>query len=555
MIPKGPILLAVLAAGLLTTAGTRAQIPEQMPALGTTDAAADLAREILSTVEPDSRIAVRPLRGSQSNLTSGVARDLYEAVLNALFKASSGNHTILTRERLSQVYETCEEFFTCGDYAARLESARADVEVQCAASPGPKQVRLFCSAVEIETTVTVGRGHAVFPLSALSPARDWAQAMAGLAADLNGSVALPGSLEQVHIIDQTTGTHTDFAALLSNKLRFELGRRMTLRQGDLVDAAQARRQLGYEDEPLPVFPGYSLRGVIWPAGEDRLTLTVDLNHDGRTLALATTDIAADSIPEHLQNGTGDVNGRVSASARAIVSDRLDHRSAIRAATNLARARLIAQALGMPGPIVDQIATEADATQALGDALERGLPYDEVLEILEHADSDGSISVHLTGRIAPVGHNGAPDIRAALSRNVYEAGDPISLTLSTDQPARIGIFAWGADNRVVRLYPADGIAAPDLAAGEAVTLPAPSEDRQIQSSPLVLKGKENAEDHEMLILVASSGAIDFATLAPALGQSAAETSAKATEGAAFFQALVGLGMTDKSILALPYQIRE
>ncbi|MBO6836241.1 MAG: hypothetical protein JJ878_21570 [Alphaproteobacteria bacterium] len=552
MMVKGPILIAA-AAGLLATAAT-AQVPGTQPVLGATGTAAGLAQDILSTVEPGSRVALRPLRGTASNLTSGVARDLYEAVLDGLFEASGGAHTILTRERLNQVYDTCEEFFTCGDYAARLEAARAEVEVQCAASPGVERVRLFCSAVDIETTVTVGRGSGDFPLASLAPAQDWAQAMAGIAAELNAAVALPGSLGRAHIIDQTTGTHTDFAALLTNKLRFELGRRMTLRQGDLVDTVQARRQLGYEDEPLPVFPAYVLNGVIWPAGESRVTLTVDLNHDGRTLALASVDIARDSIPVQFRESASP-NGLVSASAQAIPSARLDRQSAIRAATNLARARLIAQAMGTQGPAVGMIATEADATQALGDALSLGMPYDEVLEVLEPADTDGRISVHLTGRVAPVGRNSGPDIRAALSRSIYETGDAIALTISSDRAARIGIFAWGADNRVVRVYPVDGIAAPELMAGDAVTLPAAAEDRQIQSAPLELDDIDNPEDHEMLILIAADQTLAFETLAPPLGADAQETAARATDGAGFFQALAAHDLSAVTILALPYQIRE
>lgn len=516
--------------------------------------AMSLSQTLLSTVDEDQKIAVRPLRGPDSNLTERLARDIYEAMLDGLFQASNGRHAIMTRERLLQVYETCEEFFSCGDMTARLEAARADVEIQCTASPGPNVVRLSCSAVQIETTVTVGRGSAEFPLTVFIQGQDWQNAIADIAAQLNRGIEAPGNMGSVSLIDQRTGSNTVFVSLLGNKLRFELGRRMTQRQSDSINEARARQQLGYEDEALPDFPSYHLHGTLWQAGDDRVTLTVEARYNGRTIAMSSADIAAADIPDHMQLETVGTDIAVTAEAEAVVSSRLDADSAKRAAMNLARARLVAQALGVDAPSVGAITTEADATRALGDVLRHGIPYDEQVEVLSEPDSD-RIVLRLTGRVKPVSTLEAPDLRAALNQPVFEVDEDIQLALTGAGGTHIALFAWGADNRVVRVYPTAEIAAPRLRDGEPLLLPAEDEGRSFQSAPMPLSGLDNPEDHELFLVVASKNPMDWESLAPVMGESVEDTMTKARTGRSFLQALSERDLSRATIRALPYQIRE
>lgn len=551
MTPRSVILasafLPLLAMPLHAQEGDGPDVASLAPAL-------TLSHGLIATVEEDLKVALRPLRGPDSNVTERLARDLYEAMLDGLFQASGGRHTIMTRERLLQVYETCEEFFSCGDMTARLAAARADVEVQCVASPGPNFVRLSCSAVQIETTVTVGRGSADFPLTAFAQGQDWQNAIADIAAQLNTGIEAPGNMGSVALIDQRTGTSTVFATMLGNKLRFELGRRMTQRRTADINEARARIQLGHEEAALPDFPSYGLHGVLWQAGEDRVTLTVEARFNGRTVAMSSADIAATTIPEHLQIEIAGPEAAIEATAEAVVSARLDPDSARRAAMNLARARVIAQALGVAAPALGSIATEADATRALGEALRHGIPYDERVETLGLEGGD-RVVIRLTARVKPVAQREEPVLDAALNQPVFETGEAIRLTLSGTRDAHIGLFAWGADNRVVRVYPVPGIPAPRLVGNTPIHLPEAAEDRSFQSAPLPLTGIDNPEDHEMFLVVASRTPLDWESLAPPLGASVEETMANARTGEAFLQALSERDLSRATIRALPYQIRE
>lgn len=522
-----------------------------LPGAAMADPALDLGAALLSTVPAGHRVALRPLRGPDSVLDPATARTLYEEVLTGLFAAAQARHTILPRERLSQVYETCEEFFTCGDLATRLEAARADVEVQCAAAPRADAVALYCSAIHIETATTAGRGNAVFPRAGLAPGLTWSDAATDTARQLDAAMSVPGDIARVTVIDQRSGRQTPLGQLIGSRLRADLARRMTVRLAETEAEAAARAQLG-GDDTVPNTPRYTLRGVLWAAGPARMVLSVEALHDERVAAMAQADLDRAALPADLTETGGGAVDADTVRGEALVSAALDARAAFRAARNLARARRIAQAIGLPAPPLTRVATEAEAAVVLAEALAHGIPFGERFESLATPLEQARIAVDLTARVRAL--TGTGQLDAALDRAIYAAGAPIRLTLDARTALHIGVFAWGADNAVVRLYPTPQ-AALHLSAGEARTLPQASERRRIASAPLPA-GPDmpaNREDHELILVVAAPTPIDFAALAPLAGATLAETQTRAVAATEFLHAVATLPQQGLVLRALPFQV--
>ena len=199
--------------------------------------------------------------------------------------------------------------------------------------------------------------------------------------------------------------------------------------------------------------------------------------------------------------------------------------------------------------MDEVWTEADAVAALGQYLSKGLPVDEQFRDLG-VDDGSRIGVRLAAKVVPVGVVSRPAVTAKLQKTVFKAMEPISIELRSEAKVWLGVFAWGADNRVVRLYPKDGQWRLTMEAGEVVVLPRQSEGR-IRSEPLRMGG--NLEDHEALIVVAATERADYDVLAPMAGTTLTETIGRARDGSAFFAALAMAAWGQMSVTVLGYQV--
>ena len=269
------------------------------------------------------------------------------------------------------------------------------------------------------------------------------------------------------------------------------------------------------------------------------------------------DIAVDSLPPGMVNAlavaTTPVGGRMhEANAEAVISERLDRKAAERAVRNLARARVIAQALGLPAPGVEEVTSESDAIALLENLLNEGLPLDETwFPVTPEALVTGEkrVAVGLAARVVPLGTMFHPAVTARLGIKVYRAREPMTIEIRSEESAYLGVFAWGADNRVVRLYPNRG-GLLGIGAGEVLVLPRPGEGL-IVSEPLRDPG--NHEDHEAFIVVATPEPADFAGLAPAVGTTFSETRIRAGPDGDFFAALARLDVGRMTVIVLPYQV--
>lgn len=231
-----------------------------------------IAEQLLRTIPPGSRIALRPLFPRETGLPEAEGRQIYELVLGALLRAAEGRLvTLLARERLAEVYRSQEDFFHA-DIASLLRDAQADVEVICHVSPIEDGVTLSCTAVK--TAVAVGYGVAQFPLERREI--PLSLALAAIARRLAEEVPHAGSVERVSLIDSSFGFDSNLGAFIGQRLEREVSRKMWERERQETERARADAVLRDAPAPSGPAPAYRLTGTIWRTGGESLWLEARL---------------------------------------------------------------------------------------------------------------------------------------------------------------------------------------------------------------------------------------------------------------------------------------
>ena len=467
---------------------------------------------------------------------------------------------MLARTRLREIYRTLEQFDQ-GTVESMLEAAKADAEIICRVFPFKAGVTLSCSATDVKGVVTVAHADARFAMEL--PVVPLRLAVADIAGQVAGGAPETGAIERVTLTDASVGrSSTDLAAHVARLLEVETRRRMSERARREGNEARAAAVLATAPDAGGETPRYRLTGALWPLDDERLRVDLRLVEHGRTVVAAGADVAVSSLPAMLVKGSAAGGGAAPAAGRmyeavaeAVVSARLDQASALRAARNLARARVVSQALGLPPPHVTEVTTEEDAVMAFGGLLDAGLPVDErFFEIRPEGGAGGEerVAVRLAARVVPLGAVIRPAVSARLDRTVYKAREvPIRMEIRSEERAYLGVYAWGADNRVVRLYPRAGETLA-IGAGETVFLPGRGEGRLL-TAPLPVPG--NREDHEAIVVVAAPQPLDFSALAAGAGETLSGTMARAVDGSGFLAALAGLDPARMSVTWLPYSVHE
>ena len=524
----------------------RAAAPGSEPVIAP---AVRLAEGLLATIPPDSRLALRPLDPRETGLPRAVGGSLYESILNAVVDASHRRGvTVLARERLHEVYGSLEEFYQ-GDIESMLKAARADVEIICKLTPVAEGVSLACGAVDLNGTVTVA--HAVARFALERPLASLDIAVPEMARRLADGAPAVGPVERVMLMDTSIGARGNLGAYLGRRLEGELIQRMADRKGGEDDEARVAATLRTASGKGAEQWSYRLEGDIWRLDDERIRLEVRLRSGGRSLVATGADISVSSLPPQLMGSGGaggTPGGRYEAVAEAVVSDRLDRVSALRAARNLA------QALALPPPGVTAITGEGDAMATFSGYLDKGLPVHERYEEVwpeGGASGEERVAVRVAARVVPIGVVVRPAVSARLEHAVYEAMKPMRLEIRSEESARLGVYSWGADDRVVRLY-LRGRDRLEIGTGETIFLPRRGEG-DIMSVPLPTPG--NREDHEAFVVVASTGRVDFARLAPEVGANLSDTMKRSVDGAGFLAALAGEDPARMALVWLPYQVHK
>ncbi len=510
-----------------------------------------LAAQLMNDIPAGAKVAIQPLDQRYAGLEPAIGDPLYERLLIALSDAAEEDVTLLARERLRAIYNSLEEFYQ-GDIESLLREAQADIEIICKPTSDATGIILSCSAVRLVNAATLATAAAHFPIT--RSAAHFDVAIDAIASRLAQGVP-PGTLELVPLLD--TGVETALTRHIGERLEDKITTLMARRSGSRTAEAAANAALGSGTAPSSDVPRYRLRGELRRLDDKRFRVDARVLRDERKLIADGADVATASVPKDLAASLGRDDGppepttRYEAVAEAVISDRLDPASARRAARNLARARVIAQALGLESPTVDEVRTEADAVSALGEYLSQGLPVDEQFHDHKSAVDNGSrIGVRLTAKVVPVGAVSRPAVTAKLPKTVFKAMEPIAIELRSEARVFLGVFAWGADNKVVRLYPNATRRQLTMEAGDMLVLPSEGEGR-IRSEPLKTEG--NLEDHEALIIVAATTGVDYGELAPVAGATFVETTGRALDGGKFLATLAMIGPSKMAVVALSYQV--
>ena len=509
-----------------------------------------LAAQLMDDIPAGAKVAIQPLDQRYAGLESAIGDPLYERLLLALSNAAEDDVTLLARERLRAIYSSLEEFYQ-GDIESLLRNAQADIEIICKPTSNATGIILSCSAVRLVNAVTLATAAAHFPIT--RSAAHFDVAIDDIASRL-AQGAPPGTVELVPVLN--TGVETALTRRIGERLEDKIATLMAKRLGSRATEAAANAVLGSGTAAGSDVPHYRLRGELRRLDDKRFRVDARVLLRERKLIAAGADVAIASVPADLAasltgNDAPKPTTRYEAVAEAVVSDRLDAASAQRAARNLARARVIAQALGLEAPAVDEVRTEADAVAALGEYLSRGLPVDERFHDHKSGVDEGSrIGVRLTARVVPVGVVSRPVVTAKLPKKVFKAMEPITIELRSEAKVHLGVFAWGADNKVVRLYPNAAGRQLTMEAGEVLVLPSQGEG-SIRSEPLRTAG--NFEDHEALIVVAATTRVEYGDLAPVAGATLAETMERAQDGGTFLATLARIGPSRMAVRVLSYQV--
>lgn len=509
-----------------------------------------LARQLISTIPTGEKIALRPFLPKETGIPAETGKRLYDNILTALFGASGGKHKIIGRDRMERIWKIWEAQFI-GDFAKFIEQNRASVEIVCNVASHGTGLELSCTGIPIGKNKSVAAAAAaqqVFPLK-----QERFQIEHGLAEIARRLAALAAGTDRAGralIFDNRSDQQSELTGFLGGRVKLFFNRRQAARR-KLCDRERNAQEVlqSVDGTRCGKADLYILRGRLWWPDTRTVELQLSLVDGKDSVAEEWVKIDRQTLPARYLPPDGARQAFYTATAKAVISPNLDRKSAMRAAHNLARARVVAQALGIRAPAVKEILTEADGIFALVNSLNHGIPVEE--RFSSRVD-DSRIKVELQARVRKIGSRVRPALKAKLERSLVRAFEPLTIKLAAEETIHVALFAWGADNRVVRLYP--NTAMPDLVirGGESLTLPRAGEDR-ILSAPLPVHG--NIADHEAFIVVASGKALDFEKLARRAGDSLAATAKVAVTGAVFFDRLATLDLSHLSVIFLPYQVSK
>ena len=527
------------------------------PLLGAIEAAAAeldvavidrLAGQILKGIRAPSRLAVRPLAKGRGGLPAGIADQLDGEVLAALRRRAPRGVTLVTRADLAAAWEEAIEFAD-RNVQELLREARADVLVT-------GEVRALRSGLELAyrgISLKDGRvGRVVSaprPIVLDVPGLDlidlifrqtiW-RAAEDLALAAASRVEARGAGDTMDVVEAGGGGgFTEHVRGLARaRMQALLGRRSAMATVPLNAAPAGRPVLHLSLEILDQGDAASITLKLTGAGvsESRLArLNMDL------------------IPRHflpLTRGGGKVgSGMFQARGGAWKSEIRSDRQARAAARALARARVVASALGLAMPHSTGVGTP-DEMVALRRMMERGIPHDEVW-VSRMAGADGDVEVELRALVRSIGGPASPSVGIAFAGADMVAGETLKLLISAKRRvAHVAVFSWDATDGVHRLYPAGRTKALRIERGATLVIP-PARGPEYGVAPL--RGQKVSA--ESLIILGSAVPFETAGLATVPGDAGRARAIQSWPVSKFFDVLARLDLEVMSLRILDYRVRN
>ena len=508
--------------------------------------AACLARALIAKIPPRERIALVPFEPPATAIPREDADRIYDEVARALFEESGGRHVFAARNRRDAVWEDWQAERARSDYDAFFEKRKVGVTVRCTAAEPPGEVlRLACTAHPVgEESRLSGDVYAPPAAFSVGPLFGYAFALTRLGIDLAKGAPAPAGIASVFIADGETGQRSSLTEDIGRRIRAVVEARFEARRRILA----GRRNMGRDDdEPSGPPGGYALRGVLtWPTGETA-ELAVSLRDGGARATSSRIEIGRKLLPSRLVEAGAEMR-RYRASGRAVPSAGFEAESARQAAEHLARARVVARALGLPAP-EGPARSEADGMQALSWALQRGIPADERFPV-SRQDADAAWTVETEARVVVPGRLLRPKFKGRLEADELRAGAQLRIDLSAQDAVHAAVFAWGADGKVFRLFP--DFRQADLAVPTGGRMSVPSDERcPVRVGPM--PGRRAS--HEAVVAIAARERLPFEQLAPSLCYEAGKAPPQPVSGDAFLAALARLDLGRAAVVVLPYRVER
>ncbi len=510
----------------------------------------------ISAMAEGRKLALRPFIKGQTPLDPIAADRLYGTIYEAFnFVKEMGGFNFVDQRHIMELLNTREEYYM-GSPEKLLQEAQADIEIICHPMALVKRVRLSCTASDLETGITYSTREITIPFDANKEgAIDYTAAIELLSQSLASNLSDMNTVGSPAIVDMQSGSETEITELLGSRLLSNLQARVFEKQQQIQRNYEANKTVNEATPaPPPINAHYSARGELRHINKDILELYVIFQEGQRMAAFSSIRLLKASLPQKLQKSieAQSLNKIHIAYGEAVVSKRLDRDSARHAAINLARARIVAQALGKPAPSFTAIENESDASLILLNSMSDAIPVEERIFDASPQGSGNRIAVEIHAEVKHIGTAIAPNITAKLSHSSYRAGQPIHITIKSAGNANLAIFGWFADGQVVRVYPNKTNAALAIKKGRPIALPRKDES-PFMSAPMPVSG--NREDQEAFIILATSDNMDFKKLAPLLGDSIGQTISSAKNSSDFFNELGRMDLTKMSLTILPYQVHN
>ncbi len=511
------------------------------------------AAELLDLIEPGRTIAVRPFKATELPIAAARAKAFNDDLVASLISYSERKHTFIRLESLRVVIaEKCELTPEKCDAAFddALKKAGASVLIVGQVRADGEDVSLRYEAYDLTqatTLATTQRRKFTVQRAGAAAAVAWDAALAAAGKYLSENTEDLKTLCRGRITFQDTRIQTAFGRYMVSKVADEVHRAAVnvisgggVILGDAVDDACPTGDAG---------GGYVLAGNYWPVGE-QLSVRLALRNDlGQEVNIWTGQVSRTTLPEGLELQPSEEGERSGRGVALITADTSDAEAQLRARM-AARLATIAAATRRPLPKAE-IDDNAEARAVMA-AMSDAVTYDETWERDARGKNQGrdAWSALLRGRVRALGGALAPKVEAALASDEIVAGELLTLQVTSPVQAYIGLYAWGADDRIVRLLPISESEPVVVRPNATLTLPRRS-DPELTSGPL----PDSPLNTEALIVVASAKPIDFVALAAGVpGASVDETMTSAVPVNRFNEELRKLDQQTVSVRYVPYTVK-